>query len=194
MPEPPGQAAKGSERSLGERRRLADALAENGRWLRTILAARGVEGHALDDVWQELATRATKTFSESLSSDALPAWLYRIAVVAALDYRRRTGRRRKLSTRYAASGLAPQEAIERDPLDWLVALEAEQTVRRALGELPPRDAELLLLKYTENWNYRQLSRRLGLSEAAIDGRLRRARQRLRTILAALAPHAESNVP
>ena len=46
-------------------------------------------------------------------------------------------------------------------------------------------AELLLLKYTENWNYHQLAERLGVSHSAVEARLHRARARLRGELAAL---------
>ena len=46
----------------------------------------------------------------------------------------------------------------------------------------PRDAEILLLKYTEDWSYRQLAARLGISENAVKARLHRARLRLRSEL------------
>jgi RNA polymerase sigma-70 factor (ECF subfamily) len=46
---------------------------------------------------------------------------------------------------------------------------------------------MLLLKYTEDWNYRQLAERLGATPAAVEARLHRARGRLRRALARLAP-------
>ena len=58
---------------------------------------------------------------------------------------------------------------------------------RALAVLPRRDAEVLLLKHTQDWTYRQLAERLGVSEAAIDGRLQRARAKLRRALVAADP-------
>jgi RNA polymerase sigma-70 factor (ECF subfamily) len=45
--------------------------------------------------------------------------------------------------------------------------------------LSPRDAEILLLKYTEDWSYRELAAHLGISESAVEARLHRARGRLR---------------
>ena len=50
---------------------------------------------------------------------------------------------------------------------------------------PRRDAEILLLKYTEDWSYRQLAGRLGITESAVEARLHRARLRLRAELASL---------
>ena len=54
-----------------------------------------------------------------------------------------------------------------------------------MGRLPRRDAEILMLKYTEEWNYQELAQHLGISHSAVETRLHRARQRLRVELAAL---------
>jgi RNA polymerase sigma-70 factor (ECF subfamily) len=72
-----------------------------------------------------------------------------------------------------------------DPLGWLLAEERRRQVRQALARLPRRDAEILLLKYTEEWSYREMARRLGISESAVEARLHRARQRMRAELTAL---------
>jgi RNA polymerase sigma-70 factor (ECF subfamily) len=48
--------------------------------------------------------------------------------------------------------------------------------------LPRRDGEILLLKYTEDWSYRELAAHLGISESAVEARLYRARSRLRAIM------------
>ena len=48
--------------------------------------------------------------------------------------------------------------------------------------LSGRDAEILLLKYTEDWSYRELAAHLGVSESAVEARLHRARQRLRAAM------------
>ena len=73
--------------------------------------------------------------------------------------------------------------VVREPLDWLLQTERREMVRAALELLPRRDAEILLLKYTENWSYRELAAHLGVSESAIETRLHRARERLRAALA-----------
>jgi RNA polymerase sigma-70 factor (ECF subfamily) len=60
-------------------------------------------------------------------------------------------------------------------------------VRQALDRLPRRDAEILLLKYTEDWSYRQVAEHLGLSTSAVEARLHRARRKMRRVLARLDP-------
>jgi RNA polymerase sigma-70 factor (ECF subfamily) len=54
-----------------------------------------------------------------------------------------------------------------------------------MGQLSEADAEVLLLKYTESWSYRQLADHLGISLSAVQARLHRARARLRSALEAL---------
>jgi RNA polymerase sigma factor (sigma-70 family) len=162
------------------------ALAAHRHWLRTVVLARLGEPQAVDEVLQDVAAAAVE-FGDRLRDPAkLSPWLYRLAVVAALQYRRRTGRGRKLVDRYAAH-TAPTEidTRESDPLEWLIAKEQRALVRQALACLPRREAEILLLKYTENWSYRQLAEHLGLSTSAVEARLHRARQKMRRQLAVL---------
>ena len=103
-----------------------------------------------------------------------------------LLYRRKAGRRRKLTDSFARR-TRPTEADfrEPDPLDWLLAEERRGLVRVALGRLPRRDAEILLLKYTENWSYLELADHLGITPSAVQARLHRARKRMRNELVAL---------
>jgi RNA polymerase sigma factor (sigma-70 family) len=187
MNQPPGQVDAES-RPAGQFD-VAAALEQHGRWLRTVLAARGVDRGSLDDAVQAVCAAALAGASRLKDRERVGPWLYRIAVVEALQYRRRTGRRRRLSQRFAASGRAPSELAEHDPFGWLLAEEAQQLVRQAISRLPSQDAEILLLKYTEDWSYREISDRLGVSTSAVEARLHRARGRMRRELAQLAPDA-----
>jgi len=150
-------------------------LERHARWLRTVALARVGDAAAADDVMQEVATAAVAKGHQLRDPGSVAAWLYRLVVMGALQYRRRQGRRRKLIERYA-DRLAPAESNsrERDPLDWLLDDERKTMVRQALAQLPRRDAEILLLKYSEDWSYRQMAEHLGMSESAVEARLHRA--------------------
>lgn len=163
-------------------------LGRHGRWLRTVALARVGDAAAADDVMQEVAVAAVEKGHQLRDPASVAAWLYRLVVVSALQYRRRQGRRRKLVERYA-DRLAPAEynSRERDPLDWLLTDERKTMVRQALERLPRRDAEILLLKYSEDWSYRQMAEHLGMSTSAIEARLHRARQKMRRVLHQLDP-------
>jgi RNA polymerase sigma-70 factor (ECF subfamily) len=162
------------------------ALAQHDRWLRTIVYARVGEPQAVDEVMQEVSLAAVRQHAPLEDPAKVAPWLYRLAVTQSLLYRRKQGRRRKLTDRYAQR-FRPSEADARqsEPLGWLLAEERRQMIRTAVARLPGRDAELLLLKYTEDWSYRELAERLGISESAVEARLHRARQRLRHELTAL---------
>ena len=75
--------------------------------------------------------------------------------------------------------------IDCRPLAWLVDDERRSLVRKAIDRLKRRDAEILLLKYTEDWSYQQLAVHLGISCSAVEARLHRARARMREELTAL---------
>jgi RNA polymerase sigma-70 factor (ECF subfamily) len=158
----------------------ATALAEHDRWLRTVVLARLGERQAVDEVMQELALAVVAQQAPLRDSQRLGPWLYRIAVRQVLLYRRRLGRQQKLIRHYAGDqGQDGARLPVLDPLGGLLQDERRTLIREALGRLPSRDAEILLLKYTEDWSYRQLAAHLGVSESAIEARLHRARQRLR---------------
>ncbi len=162
----------------------ASVLQQHERWMRTVLLARLRDLQAVDDVMQEISLAAVKQQAPLQDAAKVAPWLYQLAVRQALQYRRKAGRARKLANRYAEH-VQPTEQDQKatDPLDWLLAAERNAAVCAALGRLPRRDAEILMLKYTESWSYRQIAAHLGLTESAIEARLHRARTRMRRELA-----------
>ena len=170
----------------GQRIDWQQVLAEHERWLRTVIYTRVGEPQAVEEVLQEVSLAAVRQKAPISDPTKVSAWLYRLAVMQTLLYRRKQGRRRKLIDRYAQRN-RPSEGDNRqpEPLGWLLSEERREKVRAALKRLPARDAEILLLKYTEDWSYRELAERLGVSESAVEARLHRARQRLRVELTSL---------
>jgi RNA polymerase sigma-70 factor (ECF subfamily) len=162
------------------------ALAMHDRWLRTVVFARVGESQVVDEVMQEVSLAAVRQKAPLQDATKVAPWLYRLAVTQSLLYRRKQGRRRKLVDSYARRFQPTEEDLRQsDPLGWLLADERRRLVRKALARLPQRDSEILLLKYTEDWSYRELARHLGITEGAVEARLHRARGRLRDELAAL---------
>ena len=157
------------------------ALERHGAWLRSVVVARVWDREAVEEVMQNIALAAVSSKAPPRAAERVAPWLYKIAVRQSLLYRRRQGRQRKLLETYTARrGAAASEHA--DPLDWLLAEERQALVRHALARLHPRDREMLLLKYTQQWSYQQIAEHLGLSHSAVESRLHRARQRLRNEL------------
>ncbi|MBN2580390.1 MAG: sigma-70 family RNA polymerase sigma factor [Pirellulales bacterium] len=177
-----GRPGAGSAASLDWPR----ILAENEGWLRTIVFARVGEPQAVEEVMQEVALAAVRQKAPLQDPTKVQSWLYRLAVMQSLLYRRKQGRRRKLIDRYAQRTRPTEgDARQPDPLGWLLSEERHRQVRSALKRLSSRDAEILLLKYTKDWSYHEIAARLGVSESAVEARLHRARQRMRTELATM---------
>lgn len=156
-------------------------IAEHERWLRAVLYARLRNADDVEDAFQETFAAAITGSDKLRDLDRVGPWLYQIAVRQALQLRRKQGRRQSKIEQMAQQAPAP---TERDPLGWLLADERQQQVRDALAELPQRDAEILMLKYLEDWNYQQIADRIGASHSAVEARLHRARGRLRDKLRA----------
>jgi RNA polymerase sigma factor (sigma-70 family) len=159
----------------------ASTLVRHDRWLRTVVAARLGERQAVDEVLQDVSLAAVST-KVTIDPARVAGWLYRLAIRKTLLYRRSRGRHHKLVDRYAAK-VRDQGMDPPDPLGWLLLDERLALVRQAMERLASRDAEILLLKYTENWSCRDLAEHLGQTEGAIESRLHRAKQRLRDELA-----------
>lgn len=164
------------------------ALAQHERWLRAVIFARVREPHAVDEVMQEVALSAVRQKAPLHDPTKVAPWLYRLAVLNALMYRRKLGRRRRWLKRYGEEkrNLAPAQP---NPLDWLLAAERDEIVHTALRALPAKDAEILLLKYGQDWSYQEIADHLGISFSAVQTRLHRARQRLREELHRLSQSA-----
>jgi RNA polymerase sigma factor (sigma-70 family) len=118
-----------------------------------------------------------------VDSTRIAPWLYRLLIQQVFLYRRKCGRRRKLTQRFSERvKIEDHDVKSPDPAEWLQATEQRAEVRRALSALPRKDAEILLLKYTEGWSYHQIAEHLGVGHSAVEARLHRARQRMRALL------------
>ncbi|MFQ5731243.1 MAG: RNA polymerase sigma factor [Planctomycetaceae bacterium] len=161
-------------------------FAQHERWLRTVVFARTGTSDAVDEILQEIALAFFDGDSRPSNLDGIAPWLYRVAVTQSLLYRRKLGRQQRLKHRFTQD-TRPTDADRRadDPLLWLLAGERRAMIRQALRRLPRKDAEILLLKYTEDWSYHELSEHLGISTSAVESRLHRARARFRKELTRL---------
>lgn len=171
-----------SRRSASEAIDWPRYLAEHEGWLRGVILARTGEPQAVDEVWQEVSLAAIEQRAPVASGEKAAAWLYRVAVIQSIRYRRQRARQRKRLARLAWESNGHSSAPD-DPFEWLLGEERRQLVRRALAELAGRDAEILMLKYQERWSYRRIAALLEISESAVDARVFRARERLRRRLA-----------
>lgn len=148
-----------------------------------MIVARSGDVSSVEEIFQEISLAAVKQ-AAAVPEEKVAPWLYRLAVRQSLLHRRRMGRQRRLRNGFAREQSSDADESA-DPLVWLLSDERRQLIRRAIGQLNSKDAELLLLKYTEDWSYHELAAHLGTSHSAVETRLHRARQRLRAELVAV---------
>lgn len=158
---------------------------ENESWLRTVVRSRIREPDGVEDVMQNIALALVRQKENLSDLNRAGAWLYQVAVRQVLMYRRTQGRRRRfeegLLQRTAAGEVSTLEAA--GPVDRVLAAEKQQQVQEAMQQLDDLDRQILMLKYSENWSYRDLAEHLGVKEDTIEYRLTRARKKMRQLLA-----------
>ncbi|MCA9126510.1 MAG: RNA polymerase sigma factor [Planctomycetales bacterium] len=159
------------------------ALPEHESWLRSALHARLGSRDEVEEVMQEVAIAAAKQSARDEVVECVGAWLYRVAIRQVLQFRRKAGRQKKLLIGFATS-VAPtdEDARARSPIEFLLSEERQSEVRVAMSRLSERDRQLLMLKYVEGMSYGDIAQFVGVSAAAVQSRLHRARASLRALL------------
>lgn len=102
----------------------------------------------------------------------LRAWLYRTVYNIYIDNRRR-------SSREIAQDLSLAEVDVRPPAEMVVAWEQQDMARTALGRVPERQKNAVLLCDIAGLTYGEAAEVLGASTGTIRGLLYRGRMRLR---------------
>ncbi len=149
---------------------------EHEAWLRTVVRSRVTRPDEVEDVLQTVMADALAFSDRRTEVRAVGPWLYRLAVNAVLQFRRKCGRRRKLHDQIAHQS---EVVTQSEPLDLVLGDERRELVQSALQGMSGEDVEVLMLKYVHGWSYTQISQQLGLDGYKVANRLRRARTRLR---------------
>lgn len=132
--------------------------------------------HNADDAFdlaQDTYLRAFARMARFDGRSSLATWLYRIAVNEALQFLRRSERVRKN---------LQAEAVQDRMTDDGERIIARLDVEEALTTLSPDDRAILLLRYQEGQDYRQIAQVLQCAEGTVASRLNRARGRLAQLL------------
>lgn len=144
-----------------------------------------------DDAVQETSIRAWQSWSSFRQESSYKTWVYRIATNLCLD-KLRQAKRRVLPIDLsgpATSIVEPRETLPDSSWIWLApdfgenpeeALIRKDTLKLCfialLQNLPPRQRAVLILKDVFEWSSKQISETLGMSSAAVNSALQRARE------------------
>jgi RNA polymerase sigma-70 factor (ECF subfamily) len=132
-----------------------------------------------EDVTQEAWLRAVREWRRKGPPDRPLAWLTTVARNLLVSYYRR----KKPSQLDSASAAEMLPALEDGGAARLE--EIATAVGHAMSRLPDAEARLLEAFHFENRRVAQIAEGAGISERAVEGRLRRARERLKRELKSL---------
>jgi len=138
-----------------------------------------------DDLTQEAFLKAFKSIGNYKGDASFYTWIYRIAVNTVLSQRRTDLRKSRGVEDLAATARIGSDPHTSDPLSILERAEQVDVVQRAIKELPPEAAAVVVLRDMESLPYRQIADVLGLPAGTVRSRLFRARMTLRDILKGL---------
>jgi len=128
-----------------------------------------------DDAFQATFLVLAQSARKIRRRDALGAWLYGVATRVCLRMRRDHARR-------STSELMDVAAEQDDPLDELLARHDETVADEELNALPDSLRTPLVLRYLAGKSNVDVADELGITVAALEGRLKRGKQQLRVRL------------
>lgn len=130
--------------------------------------------HTAEDLLQEALLRAWKSLDKLKDIKAAKGWLLTIL--------RRENARRFERIQPQMSSI-PLDSLSSRDQQYDTSTEAF-VLRRAIAELPEEYRTPLVKQVVEGYSQKEIARQIGLSSAGVGTRLFRARQKLRTALAA----------
>jgi len=144
-----------------------------GKILGTLTAMLG-DRAAAEDCVQDAFERAYKKWPTWQPIAPAEAWVHRIAVNAAVSYKRKMRLREvgEVIRRIGRPGVAPDPQVLAENSD-LVA---------ALAKLPPKQAAVIVLRHYHGYTNRAIAQALGIPERTVASRLAVAKERMRQML------------
>jgi RNA polymerase sigma-70 factor (ECF subfamily) len=145
-------------------------------------ALRIVRRHDLaDDVTQETFVRAHRALATYDPARPFGPWICRIARNLAINHvRSPQAREEPLDEAAREASAAPAHD---GPLSAVLEGEARAVLDRAVGQLPPDQRAVFVLRAYDELSYAEIAEALGLSIGTVMSRLSRAREKLRAALA-----------
>lgn len=174
----------------GEVRALEALLDRHQAKVLRVLGFLGVPAQDREDVAQDVFLRVFRHLGGYRPRQAFGAWLYRVTVNAAHDYRTRRGRKAA-----GESGWQPELEAAPDsrpgPMEAVGRQELRQALEEAMQTLTERERSVFVLRELEGLETSEVARSLGISAITVRRHLFRARRRLR---AALGDRSEKKAP
>lgn len=170
-------AARGGRREAYEEliRRYAAKLA-------AVCGAKLGRRGPVDDMVQEAFLRGYRALGTLTEPEKFGSWLYGIAVRACLDWLK-AKERSQVSFDALGAGTAPEGLLASQPRPDSPEDDRHERILGEVHSLPEIYREAVMLFYYKKQSYQEMSAILGITHAAVNARLTKARAMLRERLA-----------
>lgn len=138
-----------------------------------------------DDAFQEALETIWRRLDHVARHPNPHALILRICINCAYDVLRRKSRRERHIALAEISDEMPASAPS--AAEQVASRETREEIYRAIGQLPGKQAEAVLMRFVEDMPYGDIAQALGCREATARKHIARARVKLATALAHLAP-------
>jgi RNA polymerase sigma-70 factor (ECF subfamily) len=145
-----------------------------------------ITGNAADalDASQETFGIVFRKLDEFRFESKFSSWVYRIAVNASIDYKRRSQARgiasldaiQERRTRSGGARYDPADESVEMPFEHASRHELEAEIQQAIGRLSEKLQTITVLRYIESLSYEEISEALQISIGTVKSRLSRAHQ------------------
>ena len=146
-------------------------------YVRSAEAAKDLVQEAYLRLWRQRA-------KVDLGGREARSYLYTVVRYQALDHLRHRRVEERWRVEYAAPRVTDHgPVLTADPEQELAASEIAGAIRKAVDALPPRQRQVLLLRWQQQASYDQIAATLGISPKTVAVHIGNAFQRLRELLA-----------
>lgn len=174
------EAALAAAARHGDKGALQEILRRNWGWLKALLYGTTGRAENLDDILQDVCVRVIEKIGTLREPERFRPWLATLARNEATIFYRRKGRQLP-SVDYGEIGL-PDEKMPA-PQEHLEQREATQQLVQAIGGLPEKYREVLLMACQGGMSYDEMAATLDVPVTTIQIRLVRARRMVQERLA-----------
>ncbi|MEN6575182.1 MAG: sigma-70 family RNA polymerase sigma factor [Phycisphaerales bacterium] len=137
-----------------------------------IAYSRLAERHLAEDAAQEAILAAYRDIARLKKPEQFAAWLAAICRNIATDMAKAKAREKRAEAVDCDLVVNPSDTED----------DAVSVVREIVRQLEPEARDIVVLRYYNQMSYDQIARTLGISEEAVNGKLRRARNKIRRAL------------
>lgn len=174
------EAALAAAARQGDTAALQELLRRNWAWLKALLYSTTGRAENLDDILQDVCVRVIEKIGSLREPERFRPWLATVARNEATAFYRRKGRQLASLDPGEIDGPDGKAAL---PPEHLERQETTQQLLRAIGKLPEKYREVLLMACQGGMSYDEMAATLDIPVTTIQIRLVRARRMVKEHLA-----------